>query len=187
MRHAARSTFGQQHGDDVFGRVVGKELALVLLVPGNAVVLQQGDEVLRREPRQRRAAELRVLAYDVQYGSQQVFDIVHGRTPVCEHLGRKIEALRALPGREPRFELARSPTFGECLAGFERLEAAERNWLARPGLTAVLTVNAAGRVASVMIVTVAPSPAHVQRSGIYPGIGSGTVHEIAQRDTGTGR
>lgn len=128
-----------------------------------------------------------LLADDVQYGSQQVFDIVHGRTPVCEHLGRKIEALRALPGREPRFELARSPTFGECLAGFERLEAAERNWLARPGLTAVLTVNAAGRVASVMIVTVAPSPAHVQRSGIYPGIGSGTVHEIAQRDTGTGR
>ncbi len=128
-----------------------------------------------------------LLADDVQYGSQQVFDIVHGRTPVCEHLGRKIEALRALPGREPRFELARSPTFGECLAGFERLEAAERNWLARPGLTAVLTVNAAGQVASVMIVTVAPSPAHVQRSGIYPGIGSGTVHEIAQRDTGTGR
>ena len=42
-------------------------------------------------------------------------------------------------------------------------------------------------VASVMIVTVEPSPAHVQRSGIYPGIGSGTVHEIAQRDTGTGR
>ena len=65
MRHAARSTFGQQHGDDVFGRVVGKELALVLLVPGNAVVLQQGDEVLRREPRQRRAAELRVLADEV--------------------------------------------------------------------------------------------------------------------------
>jgi len=45
--------------------VVGKELALVLLVPGNAVVLQQGDEVLRREPRQRRAAELRVLADEV--------------------------------------------------------------------------------------------------------------------------
>ena len=128
-----------------------------------------------------------LLADDVQYGSQQVFDIVHGRTPVCEHVGRKLEALRALPGREPRFELARSPTFGECLAGFERLEAAERNWLARPGLTAVLTVNATGHVASVMIVTVAPSPAHVQRSGIYPGIGSGTVHEIAQRDTGTGR
>ncbi|MBK6277970.1 MAG: hypothetical protein IPF57_07430 [Gammaproteobacteria bacterium] len=89
-------------------------------------------------------------------------------------------ASRASSSRAPR-------PFGECLAGFERLEAAERNWLARPGLTAVLTVNAAGQVASVMIVTVAPSPAHVQRSGIYPGIGSGTVHEIARRDTGTGR
>jgi hypothetical protein len=65
VRHAARSTFGQQHGDDVFGRAVGKELALVLLVPGNAVALQQRNEVLRRVARQRRAAELRVLAHEV--------------------------------------------------------------------------------------------------------------------------
>jgi len=128
-----------------------------------------------------------LFADDVQYGSQQVFDIVHGRRHVGEHVAAKIERLRASPGQELRFELARSPVFGDCLAGFLRADETDRNWLARPKLTAVITVNAAGRVASVMVVTVAPSPARVQRSGIYPGIASGTVHEISQRDTGTGR
>ncbi len=128
-----------------------------------------------------------LFADDVQYGSQQVFDIVHGQRHVGEHLAVKIERLLAAPGRELRFELARSPVFGECLAGFLRADETDRNWLARPKLTAVITVNAAGRVASMMIVTVAPSPARVQRSGIYPGIGSGTVHELPHRDTGTGR
>jgi hypothetical protein len=126
-----------------------------------------------------------VFADDVQYGSQQVFDIVHGRCPVREHLAGKIEGLRASRGGKFRFELARSPVFGECLAGFERADEADRNWLARPKLTAVLSVNATGRVAAVMIVTVAPSPARVQRSGIYPGIDTGSVHELRHANTGT--
>lgn len=126
-----------------------------------------------------------LFADDVQYGSQQVFDIVHGRRPVREHLARKIDALRGAPGKACRLELARSPVFGECLAGFECADEADRNWLARPRLTAVLTVDAAGQVASVMIVTVAPSPARVQRSGIYPGLSNGTVHELPHASTGT--
>jgi hypothetical protein len=126
-----------------------------------------------------------LFADDVQYGSQQVFDIVHGQRPVREHVARKIDALRAATGAHIRLELARSPVFGACLAGFERTDEADRNWLARPRLTAVLTVDAAGRVASVMIVTVAPSPARVQRSGIYPGITAGTVHELRHANSGT--
>lgn len=126
-----------------------------------------------------------LFADDVQYGSQQVFDIVHGQRTVDEHLAGKIAMLRASPGRCLRFELAHSPVFGHCLAGFERTEDADRNWLARPKLTAVLSVDPAGRVASVMIVTVAPSPARVQRSGIYPGITAGTVHELRHNGTGT--
>jgi hypothetical protein len=126
-----------------------------------------------------------LFADDVQYGSQQVFDIVHGRRPVREHVARKIDALRGARGKACRLELARSPVFGECLAGFLRADDADRNWLARPRLTAVLTVDAAGQVASVMIVTVAPSPARVQRSGIYPGIATGTVHELTHASTGT--
>ena len=97
----------------------------------------------------------------------------------------KIDALRGAPGKACRLELARSPVFGECLAGFECADEADRNWLARPRLTAVLTVDAAGQVASVMIVTVAPSPARVQRSGIYPGLSNGTVHELPHASTGT--
>lgn len=126
-----------------------------------------------------------LFAEDVQYGSQQVFDIVHGRRSVREHVARKIDALRGATGRQSRLELARSPFFGECLAGFECADAADRNWLARPKLTAVLTVDATGRVASVMIITVAPSPARVVRSGIYPGLTSGSVHALRHASTGT--
>ena len=117
-----------------------------------------------------------LFAEDVQYGSQQVFDIVHGQRPVREHVAGKIDALHGATGRQSRFELARSPVFGECLAGFERTDEGDRNWLARPRFTAVLSVDAAGRVTSVMIVTVAPSPARVERSGIYPGIATDTAH-----------
>jgi hypothetical protein len=53
---------GQQQRDQVLGRSVAEELALVLLVEADAVPLQQRHEVLRREARQRRAAEVRVAA-----------------------------------------------------------------------------------------------------------------------------
>ena len=44
---------------------VAEQLALVLLVEGDAVLLHQRDEVLRRVARQRRAAEVRVVAQEV--------------------------------------------------------------------------------------------------------------------------
>ena len=40
---------------------VAEQLALVLLVEGDAVALDQRDEILRRVARQRRAAEVRVV------------------------------------------------------------------------------------------------------------------------------
>ena len=45
MRHLARRALGQQHGDDVLGRAVGKQLSLVFFVEGNAVLLHQRNEV----------------------------------------------------------------------------------------------------------------------------------------------
>jgi len=60
-RHAAGIALGQRQPDDVFGRVVAKQLALVLFVPGHAVPLQQADEVLRRVARQGRAAGIGVV------------------------------------------------------------------------------------------------------------------------------
>jgi hypothetical protein len=53
---------GQQHLNDVVGRAVAKQLAFVLFVKRNLVLLQQRYEVLRRVTRQGRAAKMRVVA-----------------------------------------------------------------------------------------------------------------------------
>ena len=50
----ARLHLGQQHADDVLGAVVAEELAERLFVPGDAVLFDQRDEVVRRVARQRR-------------------------------------------------------------------------------------------------------------------------------------
>jgi hypothetical protein len=52
--------FGQQHGNDLPRRAVAEELAQRLLVPGDTVLLHQGDEVVLRIARQRRLAEMRI-------------------------------------------------------------------------------------------------------------------------------
>ena len=62
---AAGLALAQQHLDEVLGRSVAEQLALVLLVEGDAVSLHQRDEVLRRVARQGRAAEVRVVAQEV--------------------------------------------------------------------------------------------------------------------------
>ena len=72
MRDATGRAFGQQHGDDVLGRAVGKELALVFFVKGDAVFLHQRNEVGRCVARQRRAAKLRVLPHKVLVRSSRV-------------------------------------------------------------------------------------------------------------------
>ncbi|MCY1372177.1 hypothetical protein D9M69_593630 [compost metagenome] len=63
--YAAGFAFGQQQGDQVLGRAVAEQLALVLLMETDAVFLHQRDEVGRRVARERRAAEVRVLAQEV--------------------------------------------------------------------------------------------------------------------------
>jgi hypothetical protein len=57
--------FGQQHVDDLLRRTIAKQLPLVLLVEGDAVLLHQFDELLWCIARQRRAAEIRVVADEV--------------------------------------------------------------------------------------------------------------------------
>src|SRR5258706_14299228 len=50
--------FGAQHVDDLLRPPVAEELAEGLLVPGNAVGLDERDEIARRVTRERRAAEV---------------------------------------------------------------------------------------------------------------------------------
>ena len=52
--------FGQQQIDDLLRRSVAEKLAKGLFVPGDAVPLDQSDEVMRRIAAERRNAEMRV-------------------------------------------------------------------------------------------------------------------------------
>ena len=63
--YVTRLAFRQEHLNDVLGTTAGKQLPLVLFFIGNAVLVQQGNEVVRRIARQRRAAKLGVLAHIV--------------------------------------------------------------------------------------------------------------------------
>src|SRR5204863_8825581 len=53
--HAAGFAFGDEHLDDLRARAVAEQLSLVLLVPGDAMALDEFDEVARRVAGQRRA------------------------------------------------------------------------------------------------------------------------------------
>ena len=64
-RDAAGIALGQQHANKVFCRVVAKQLAFVLFMKSNAVLLYQVNKVLWRVARQGRAAKVRVLADEV--------------------------------------------------------------------------------------------------------------------------
>ena len=51
---------GQQHGNDLPRRTIAEKLAQGLFVPGDAVLFDQGDEIVLGVARQRRLAEMRV-------------------------------------------------------------------------------------------------------------------------------
>ena len=95
---AAHSAFGQQHADDVFGRVVAKELTFVLFMEGDAVLLHQIDEVLWRVARQGRAAKVRVFAQEVALRSARVEIAIReiaatatGNAHLLGHLGGMVD------------------------------------------------------------------------------------------------
>ena len=71
----AGGTFGQQQVDDVFSRAVAKQLAFVLFMKWDLVLLQQVYEVLRRVTRQGRAAKVRVLAQELRRGGVAVGEV----------------------------------------------------------------------------------------------------------------
>src|SRR5690606_6461233 len=63
--HATGIAFSQEHANDALAAFVAEKLPLVLLVPGDAVSFDQGNEVLRGVAGQCRAAEVRALADEV--------------------------------------------------------------------------------------------------------------------------
>src|SRR5512146_1682810 len=59
--HACPIAFGLEHGDDGFRSVVTEQLSERFFLIADAMFVQHGNEVLRREARQRRTAEVRIL------------------------------------------------------------------------------------------------------------------------------
>lgn len=110
------------------------------------------------------------LADQVTYDSQHAFGTLRGQRRVFEYLRGKILTLREDPSVQPRFELAVTELGDCCAAGFQPMGAFDRNWLDTPLINVVFTVNPVGLIESILIITVAPSPAGADRSGIYPGV-----------------
>ncbi len=57
--------FGQQHGDDLFCRAVAEQLPQRLFVPGDAVAIDQVDEIPLGVACQRRFGEMRILREEI--------------------------------------------------------------------------------------------------------------------------
>src|SRR5207344_1051366 len=73
--HAAGVALGDEHGDDLRARAVAEQLPLVLLVPGDAMALDEIDEVARRVAGQRRAAEVGVPGVEVARADVEVGEV----------------------------------------------------------------------------------------------------------------
>ena len=57
--------FAEQHAHDLLGRAIAKQLPFVLFVPGDTVVFDLFDEVLRRIPRESRAAKTGIFRNEI--------------------------------------------------------------------------------------------------------------------------
>jgi hypothetical protein len=85
--HGAGVALGEQHGDDRRARLVAEELPLVLLVPADAVPLDQVDEIARRVARERRAAEVGIGRVEVVRSDVDVGEIAAAAARDADLLG----------------------------------------------------------------------------------------------------
>ena len=73
--HPSPVAFVQEHGDDLAGGAVAEELAERLFVPGDAVALDQGEEVGGRVAGERRDGEMGVGGEEAVGGGVEVGEI----------------------------------------------------------------------------------------------------------------
>src|SRR5258706_14040019 len=71
----AEVAFGLQHADDLLRALVAEKLAQGLLVIPDAVALDQGDEVLRREAREGGATKVRIAREEVFRAAMNVREV----------------------------------------------------------------------------------------------------------------
>ena len=111
QRHAAGRAFIEQHRHDLAGRAVAEELPQSLFVPGDAVALDEREEVRGRVAAQRRAREMRIGA-DEAFGDRVHIGEVAAPAPRDQDLaagfGRMIDDEHA-PSALPRDRGAHQP------------------------------------------------------------------------------
>jgi hypothetical protein len=102
--HAAGIALGQQQVDDLLGRVVAEQLALVLLMEADAVAPHQRDEISRRVARQCRPAEVRVGRQELRRRGVAVGEVAAAAARDADLLGQLLGMVdhqhpqAALPG-----------------------------------------------------------------------------------------
>src|SRR5580704_7651254 len=78
--NAGLSAFLLQHGNDVAGRPVAKELAQRFLVPGDVVFFYQLEEISRGVAGERRLGKVRVRRKEVFGGGVQIGEVAAAST-----------------------------------------------------------------------------------------------------------
>ena len=86
-RDCARRALPQQHRDHGLAAVVAEQLSLVLLVPADAVALQQLEEVRGRVARERRATEVRIGGQELRRRGLAVREVAPSAAGDADLLG----------------------------------------------------------------------------------------------------
>ncbi|HEU0196494.1 MAG TPA: hypothetical protein VFQ88_04655 [Nevskiaceae bacterium] len=120
------------------------------------------------------------LAPSVSHESQNIWETLRGDDEVLDFLTSQFATLKRSPTLRARMELA--TVFDRAgLAAFEADHARDRDWLKEPIANIVFTTDDLGLIDSILLITVAPSPADAVRSGLYPGVESGGSNVIPLR------
>jgi hypothetical protein len=126
-----------------------------------------------------------LLADDVRYESQSVFDSICGRAEVVNHIGGKFETLQEC-GEDclVRIELALEQDGTPCLIVHQRESSYGRSGLGRRVGCVLLTPGNSGQIQAILMASVTPTPDDCLPTGIFPGI---TSERLARERGHTGK
>lgn len=108
------------------------------------------------------------LEPDLTYESQSVFEAMHGSAAFLEYLEGKLQTIRASRNLVVG-ELANFPGGKPCVALYQAHGDDKTDWLGTPIAAMTVSVSPDGKARSMLMITCAPSPATVERSGLFPG------------------
>ena len=120
-----------------------------------------------------------LLSSNVKYASQHVFSEIEGRQNVIKHLANKIENLSKNPN-EHYFELAVTQDGKSCVAGFQKQNNDDCEWMIKPITNIIFSNYPNEPVHDIFIITIAPRPDSVKLTGICPGLDDDRIFELKE-------